>query len=54
MRPCAGELEDIMESFFLSETLKYMYLLLANGTAVNDHYVFTTGGGQHGPRRCGG
>eukprot|EP00892_Ulva_mutabilis_P000688 jgi/Ulvmu1/1061/UM105_0020.1 len=39
-----GELEDIMESFFLAETIKYMYLLLSNGTAVNDHYVFTTEG----------
>ena len=30
----AGVLEDTMESFFLSETAKYLYLLAANATEV--------------------
>ena len=39
-----GELEDSMESFFLSETSKYLFLLQANTTHLPDHYVFTTEG----------
>lgn len=33
-----------MESFFLSETLKYLYLLHANATDVPNFYIFTTEG----------
>lgn len=33
-----------MESFFLSETSKYLFLLQANTTHLPDHYVFTTEG----------
>lgn len=33
-----------MESFFLSETCKYLYLLQANTTHLPNHYVFTTEG----------
>lgn len=33
-----------MESFFLSETSKYLYLLQANTTDLPDYYVFTTEG----------
>ena len=40
----AGELEDSMESFFLSETSKYLFLLQANATDLPDHYIFTTEG----------
>ncbi|TPX71850.1 hypothetical protein SpCBS45565_g00845 [Spizellomyces sp. 'palustris'] len=42
-----GELDDRMESFFLSETLKYLYLLFdeENFVNVNDgNHVFTTEG----------
>ena len=39
-----GELEDHMESFFLSETSKYLFLLQANATALPDNYIFTTEG----------
>lgn len=39
-----GELEDSMESFFLSETCKYLYLLHANTTHLPNNYVFTTEG----------
>ena len=39
-----GELEDSMESFFLSETSKYLFLLQANTTDLPDYYVFTTEG----------
>eukprot|EP00892_Ulva_mutabilis_P000699 jgi/Ulvmu1/1062/UM105_0021.1 len=35
-------LEDKMESFFLAETLKYMYLLLRQASEINDFFVFTT------------
>ena len=36
-------LTDTMESFFLSETLKYLYLLFDDGNFVNTgNYVFTT------------
>lgn len=37
-----GQLEDSMESFFLSETLKYLYLLFSNATDVLDQYVLST------------
>jgi hypothetical protein len=39
-----GTLEDAMESFFLSETLKYLYLLFDpdDETYVHGRYVFTT------------
>ena len=40
----AGELEDSMESFFLSETTKYLYLLHANATDLPSFSVFTTEG----------
>lgn len=33
-----------MESFFLSETAKYLYLLHSNATALPDFYVFSTEG----------
>ena len=33
-----------MESFFLSETTKYLYLLHANATDVPNFYIFTTEG----------
>ncbi|KAK9830164.1 hypothetical protein WJX72_010087 [[Myrmecia] bisecta] len=39
-----GELEDTMESFFLSETAKYLYLLHSNATALPDFFVFSTEG----------
>jgi Glycosyl hydrolase family 47 len=40
----AGVLEDTMESFFLSETAKYLFLLGANATGLPDFYVLTTEG----------
>ncbi len=39
-----SRLEDTMESFFLSETLKYLYLTFANATTLIDHYVLSTEG----------
>ena len=33
-----------MESFFLSETAKYLYLLHSNATTLPDFYVFSTEG----------
>ena len=39
-----GVLEDTMESFFLSETAKYLFLLGANATGLPDFYVLTTEG----------
>ncbi|OCF41757.1 hypothetical protein I317_04461 [Kwoniella heveanensis CBS 569] len=39
-----GELEDRMESFMLSETLKYLYLLFADIPLPNANKVFTTEG----------
>jgi hypothetical protein len=39
-----GHLEDTMESFFLSETVKYLYLLFSNASAVVDHFVLSTEG----------
>jgi hypothetical protein len=38
----SGKLEDSMESFFLSETLKYLYLTFSNQTGLLDHFVFST------------
>eukprot|EP00873_Tetraselmis_striata_P000992 jgi/Tetstr1/421256/TSEL_012260.t1 len=40
----SGELEDSMESFFLSETSKYLYLLHSNASGLLDHFVFSTEG----------
>jgi mannosidase alpha-like ER degradation enhancer 1 len=43
----SGRLEDRMESFMLSETLKYLYLLFDTGNTLNkldSNYVFTTEG----------
>jgi hypothetical protein len=40
----AGALEDSMESFFLAETAKYLYLLFHNSTAINDFFMLTTEG----------
>ena len=37
-----GRLDDIMESFFLSETLKYLYLLYTKQTNVLNRYVMST------------
>ncbi|KAJ2126927.1 Mannosyl-oligosaccharide 1 2-alpha-mannosidase mns2 [Coemansia sp. RSA 921] len=38
-----SNLEDSMESFFLAETLKYLYLLFSPPTVLPlDEYVFTT------------
>jgi hypothetical protein len=31
-----------MESFFLSETVKYLYLLFSNASALVDHFVLST------------
>ena len=39
-----GALEDTMESFFLSETAKYLYLLHSNATTLPDFYIFSTEG----------
>ncbi|KFM28922.1 putative alpha-mannosidase I MNS5 [Auxenochlorella protothecoides] len=39
-----GKLSDSMESFFLSETVKYLYLLFANASAALDRWVLTTEG----------
>jgi len=38
----SGKLEDSMESFFLSETLKYLYLAFSNQTSLLDHFIFST------------
>lgn len=38
----SGNLEDKMESFFISETLKYLYLLYTKRTDVLDQYVLST------------
>eukprot|EP00210_Caulerpa_lentillifera_P000610 g591.t1 len=37
-----GELDDSMESFFLAESLKYLYLLHSNNTSFINAFVFTT------------
>jgi hypothetical protein len=39
-----GALEDTSESFFLSETAKYLFLLFSNATALPDYYIFSTEG----------
>ncbi|GMH33547.1 hypothetical protein BSKO_01381 [Bryopsis sp. KO-2023] len=39
-----GEVEDAMESFFLSETAKYLYLLFSNDTRLVDFFVLSTEG----------
>ena len=44
MKCGAGAMEDGMESFFLAETSKYLFLLFSNGSAVLDHYVLSTEG----------
>ncbi|ORX59116.1 hypothetical protein BCR36DRAFT_275993 [Piromyces finnis] len=36
------EIEDKMESFFLSETLKYLYLLFDPDNEYNKNYIFST------------
>lgn len=41
---CSGRLEDTQESFFLAETLKYLYLLFADGAGLLDYGVFSTEG----------
>ena len=40
----AGALEDTMESFFLSETTKYLYLLHSNASSLADFVIFSTEG----------
>lgn len=37
-----GELQDSMESFFLAETLKYLFLLQSNSTSLINSVVFST------------
>jgi hypothetical protein len=37
-----------MESFFLSETVKYLYLLFSNASALVDHFVLSTEVGHGG------
>ena len=44
MRACSGALEDTMESFFLSETVKYLYLLWSDAAALPDFYLLSTEG----------
>lgn len=39
---CTTSPQDTMESFFLSETVKYLYLLFSNASAVVDHFVLST------------
>ena len=50
----AGELEDTMESFFLSETTKYLYLLHSNASALADFTVLSTEGHIFFPTRLSG
>ncbi len=38
----AGALEDSMESFMLSETAKYLFLLAANATGLPSFFVLST------------
>jgi hypothetical protein len=40
----AGTLQDGMESFFTSETAKYLYLLFHQSSALTDFYVLSTEG----------
>jgi hypothetical protein len=37
-----GEHGDLMESYFLSETVKYLYLLFSRAPHLVDYYVLTT------------
>lgn len=37
-----GHHNDVMESFFLSETLKYLYMTFAEAPGIVDYYVLTT------------
>lgn len=37
-----GQMSDDMESFFMAETLKYLFLLLSNTTTLTNAVVFTT------------
>jgi hypothetical protein len=39
-----GDLEDTMESFFLSETAMYLFLLWSDAAALPHFYVFSTEG----------
>lgn len=39
-----GQLEDTMESFFLSETVKYLYLTFKNATSLINFFVLSTEG----------
>eukprot|EP00798_Chlamydomonas_sp_ICE-L_P018668 gene18668-25186_t len=39
-----GETGDLMESYFLSETAKYLYLTFSNAPGLIDYYLFTTEG----------
>lgn len=39
----SGEKDDMMQSFFLAETLKYLYLLFSPSTVIPlDEWVFNT------------
>lgn len=38
----SGRLEDSMESFFLSETTKYLFLMYSNAVDILDHYILST------------
>lgn len=49
----AGRLEDTMESFFLSETTKYLYLLHSNASALAEFMVFSTEGHMFSPLYTG-
>lgn len=40
----SNRLEDTMESFFLSETLKYLYLTFSNSSEILDWYILSTEG----------
>lgn len=40
----AGEHGDLMESYFLSETAKYLYLMFSSAPALIDYYVLSTEG----------
>jgi hypothetical protein len=41
----AGQHQDIQESYFLSETLKYLFLTFVKGSdALLQYFIFTTEG----------
>jgi mannosyl-oligosaccharide alpha-1,2-mannosidase len=43
MQVNTGEKDDMMQSFFLAETLKYLYLLFSPSTVIPlDEWVFNT------------